>query len=198
MPPKFLMRNIREPLPGKGFEVVDAVLEARKNSQLQSGVSMSIFSPIPRVITSTPFDDMASIEGPVEAVMSSPERQASFDAIAALCRSTRITLSRIIAQPEGLENAKWLQRYVFHHDTQSRRQLVAALQEFREHSEGKKMSITASLAGPVIISTLAAESLSEIEDAGDRLQNDPGTQARAAAILNATTDWSSGIAKVMT
>ena len=61
MAPKFLMRNIREALPGKGFEVVDAVLEARKNSQLQSSVSMSIFSPIPRVITSTPFDDMASM-----------------------------------------------------------------------------------------------------------------------------------------
>ncbi len=198
MAPKFLMRSIREPLPGKYFELVNAVLEFRKTSGVSdSTVSMSIFSPVNRVISAAPFDDMASLEGVVEGVMSSPERQAAFDALGALCSSTHINLSRVIVPPEGIENAKWLQRYVFNFDPSSRNRLVEALQEFREHSEGPKIGITASLNGPVILATRTAQSLSDIEAASDRLQNDPGTRARAAAIIGATTSWTSGIARVM-
>lgn len=198
MAPKFLMRSIREPLPGKSFELSDAVMEFRKTSGVPSStVSMTIFSPINRVISAAPFDDMASLEGVVDGVMSSPERKTAFDALGALCASTRINLSRIIEPPEGIENAKWLQHYVFYFETPSRRRLIDALQEFREHSEGPKMGMTASLAGPVIIATRATQSMSEIEAAGDRLQNDPGTQARAAAIIGATTSWVSLIARVI-
>lgn len=198
MAPKFLMRVIREPQSGKAFEVVNAALAFRQQAgTTDSTVTMSVFSPITRVITAVPFDDMTAIEGLVDRVFSDPERQAAYDAIGALCNSVNINLSRVINPPDGIENAKWVRRYVFHHDTHSRRQLVGALMELNEHGDGPKVGITVSMNGPAVIATLAAQSLSEIEEANDRLENDAGTQARAAAVLAASTTWMSGIAKVM-
>ena len=197
MAPKFLMRVVREPLSGKSFEVVNAALAARQQSALQSSITMSVFSPVSRVITSAPFENMAEIESAVEAVATDPERQAGFDGVAALCRSVWIDLSRVIVPREQVDNVKWVRRYLFHHSPTGRRQLVAALLEFNEHSDGPKAAITVSVNSPIVIASISAQSLSEIEAAGDRLENDPGTQARAAAVLSAAESWGGGISRVM-
>ena len=124
-------------------------------------------------------------------------RAVSGCVVTALCRSANINLSRIITPPDGIENAKWVRRWVFQHDTQSRRRLIGSLQELNEHTDGPKAGITVSLNGPTVIATRAAQSLSEIEEANDRLESDMGSQVRAAAVLSASTTWMSGIARVM-
>lgn len=197
MAPKFLMRVIREPQSGKSLEVVNAALAFRQKSGVQGAITMSVFSPVTRVITSAPFENMADIEGMVDGVLSDPVRHAGFDAVAALCNRVWIDLSRVIVPRERVDNVKWVRRYVFHHRPTGRRQLIAALLEFNEHIDGPKASITASVNGPTVIASLGAESLSEIEAAGDRLENDPGTQTRAAAVLSAVESWGGGISRVM-
>ena len=197
MAPKFVMRVVRVPMPGKNFEVLDRVLENRGRSDSGSrSTTMGIFSAARNIITSTAFENLVEAEQAVEDVLSSPERRAEYDAISALCSSINITLSRIIEPPEGRETANWVHRYVFQHTPTGRPALVAALREIRSHQDSPKSGITVSGNGPTIVVTTAVESLSTIEERGDALVSDPGLMARAAAALSHVDSWGAGIARV--
>lgn len=197
MASKYVMRVVREPKPGKAFEVLDAVLDFRRNASIQVGsVTMSIFSPANLIISTTPFESLAEAEQLVEGVISNDDRRAGFDALGAMCSSTRNNLSRVIEEPEGMEEASWVQRYVFQHTNNGRRNLIDALKGVRENQKGAKAAITASANGPQVVLSTAYQSLSEIEEQGDALMNDPATIVRARAVLDHTDSWLSGIARV--
>lgn len=197
MAPKFVMRVVRTPMPGKNFEVLDRILENRGRTDTGSRMTtMGIFSASRLVITTTPFESLVEAEQTAESVISSPERRAEYDATSALCSSINISLNRIIDPPEGLETANWVHRYVFQHTPTGRPALVAALREIRSHQDSPKSGITTSANGTTVVVATAVESLSTIEERGDALLSDPGLMARADAALSHVDAWGAGIARV--
>ncbi|MFB3103945.1 MAG: hypothetical protein ACE1ZA_03370 [Pseudomonadales bacterium] len=198
MAPKYLMRIIREPMPGKAFELIDAVIEQRQRMGITEGVTTaSIAAPKMLIISSTPSESLSDLQSRVDGIFDDDEARAGWDRVGALAKSTVNNLSRVIEPPDGIENANYIQRYVFQHDTSSRRQLVAALQEMRAQGDGPKIGITQSTSGGAVVASRAVGSLAELEDHMDRLRDDPSTILRAASVLALCTSWSSGIAKVV-
>ena len=198
MAPKYLMRTIREPMPGKAFELIDAVIEQRQRMGITEGVTTaSIAAPKMLIISSTPYESLSDLQSRVDGIFDDDEARASWDRVGALAKSTVNNLSRVIEPPDGIENANYIQRYVFQHDTSSRRQLVAALQELRAQGDGPKIGITQSTSGGAVVASRAVGSLAELESPMDRLRDDPSTILRAASVLAHCTSWSSGIAKVV-
>ena len=198
MAPKYLMRVVREPMPGKAFELIDAVIEQRQRMGITEGVTTaSIASPRMLIVSSTPYESLSELQSRVDGIFDDDEARASWDRVGALANSTVNNLSRVVEPPDGIEDANYIQRYIFQHDTSSRRQLVAALQELRAHGDGPKIGITQSMSGGVVVASRAVGSLAELESYGDRLQDDPSTILRAASVLAQCTSWSSGIAKVV-
>lgn len=198
MAPKYLMRIIREPMPGKAFELIDAVIEQRQRMGITEGVTTaSIAAPKMLIISSTPYESLSDLQSRVDGLFDDDEARAGWDRVGALAKSTVNNLSRVIEPPDGIENANYVQRYVFQHDTSSRRQLVAALQEMRAQGDGPKIGITQSTSGGSVVASRAVGSLAELESHMDRLRDDPSTILRAASVLAHCTSWSSGIAKVV-
>ena len=198
MAPKYLMRIIREPMPGKTFELIDAVIEQRQRTGITEGVTTaSIAAPRMLIVSSTPYESLSDLQSRVDGIFDDDEARASWDRVGALAKSTVNNLSRVIEPPDGIENANYVQRYVFQHDTSSRRQLVAALQEMRAQGDGPKIGITQSTSGGAVVASRAVGSLAELESHMDRLRDDPSTVLRAAGVLAHCTSWSSGIAKVV-
>ncbi len=196
MAPKYVMRVIRQPQPGKIFEVLDRVLEFRKESGIAGMTTVGVFAPTTYVVSTTPFESLAEAEELADGVLSSPERRQEFDAIHALCSSSQNNLSRIVEAGSGRETANWIQRYVFTHAPNDRRRLIEALREYGSHIGDPQLSITASMSGPQVVASIAVESLSTIDERGDALANDPPTMARAAAVLSHTETYGVGIAKI--
>jgi hypothetical protein len=195
--PKYIMRVIRTPMPGKNFEVLDRVIGNVGRSDARSrSTTMGVFSASRLVITTTPFESLVEAEQAAESVLSSAERRAEYDATSALCSSVNIGLSRIIEAPEGLETANWLHRYVFQSSPTGRPALLAALREIRSHQDSPKSGITSSLHGSVVVAATAVESLSQIEERFDALANDAGVKARTMAALGHVDSWGAGIARV--
>ena len=191
------MRVERLPQPGKSFEVLNAVLAFRKEAGIQIGITtLEVFSPTPQVVTATPFESMEAVQKMSDAMLEDADRRVALDAISALCTSTKITLGRIIEQPEGINTAGWLQRYHFHHGPNSRADLVADLREIRSRYDGPKGAIAASLNSPKVLLTTAVESLSEVEAFGDALLSDPDVKALSSAVLEHTESWTSDIGKI--
>lgn len=196
MAPKFVMRVVRMPQPGKAFEVLDKVLEFRRAAGATGLTTLGVFSPTPAIVTTTPFDSLTAAEELVDGVLSSPDRRKAYDDIGALCVSTANTMNRIIEPGSGRETAKWIQRYVFTPAPGSTRGLIAALAEFGSHSDGPKAAITNSMNGPQVVASLAMDSLSTLEERSDALANDLATQTRAAAVVSQVETWFVGISKV--
>jgi len=198
MDPKYVMHVIREPLAGKAFELMDAVVEQRANMGITEGITTaSIASPRMLIVTTTPYESLADLQTRADGIFDSEEARAQWDRIGALASSTVNSLSRVIVPPEGSETANYFQRYVFTNDTSSRRQLLGALQEMNAQGTGPDLGISASISGGQVIVSRAVDSLSDLEEPWDRLAEDPGTIARAASVLANCTDWGSGIAKVI-
>jgi len=198
MEPKYVVRIIREPLPGKAFELMDAVVEQRANMGIAEGVTtVSIAAPRMLIITTTPYENLADFQSRVDGIFESDEARAGWDRVSALASSTVNNLSRVIVPPEDRETANFFQRYVFTHDSSSRRSLIAALQEMNAQGAGPDFGISTSVSGSHVTATMAVDSLSELEEPWGRLAEDPGTMARAANVLAHSTEWGSGIAKVI-
>ena len=198
MAPKYLMRIIREPMPGKAFELIDAVIEQRQRMGITEGVTtVSVAAPRMLIISSTPYESLSELQSRIDGIFDDDEARAGWDSVGALAKSTVNNLSRIVEPPDGIENANYIQRFIFQHDTTSRRQLVAALQELRAQGDGPKIGITQSTSGGAVVASRAVGSLAELEDHMDRLRDDPSTILRAASVLALCTSWSSGIAKVV-
>lgn len=198
MEPKYVMRVIREPLPGKAFELMDAVVEQRVNMGIAEGVTTaSIAAPRMLIITTTPYENLAELQSRADGIFDNDDARAQWDRVGALAKSTVNNLSSVIVPPEGRETANYFQRYIFTHDTSSRRPLVGALQEMNSQSTGPDLGISVSVSGGQVVATRAVESLSDLEEPWDQLANDPGTIARAANVLAHCSGWSSGIAKVI-
>ena len=196
MAPKYVMRVVRQPQPGKIFEVLDKVLEFRRAAGIAGMTTVGVFAPTTYVVSSTPFESLAEAEELADGVLSNPEQRQAFDGIGALCSSTQNNLSRIIEPGSGRETANWIQRYVFTHAPNDRRGLIEALREYGSHIGDPQGSITASMSGPQVIASLAVESLSTLEERGDAIANDLPTMARAAAVVSHTEAYTVGIAKV--
>jgi len=196
MAPKYVMRVIREPMPGMAFEVLEKVLEFRRAGGIQGMTTAGVFSARQLIVSTTPFESLSEAESLVDGLLSNPQRQQAFADIGALCTSTANNLSRIIEPGSGRETANWIQRYVFTHAPSERRQLIEALREYGSHLGDPKISITGSMNGPQVVSSLAVESLSTIEGRGEAIANDPATTARASAVISHTETYAVGIAKV--
>ena len=196
MAPKYVMRVVRQPQPGKVFEVLDRVLEFRRASGITGITTAGVFAPTQYIVSTTGFESLSEAEELVEGVLSSPERRQAFDDIGALCTSTSNTISRIIEPGSGRDTANWIQRYVFNPAPNARRELIGALKEYASHLDDPKLTITGSLNSPTVVGSLAVESLSTIEERTDAIANDPATQARVAAVVAHVESWIAGIAKV--
>ena len=198
MAPKYLMRIVREPKPGKTFELMDAVIEQRQRMGITAGVTtVSVAAPRMLIISSTPYESLSELQSRIDGIFDDDEARAGWDTVGALAKSTVNNLSRIVEPPDGIENANYIQRFIFQHDPTSRRQLVAALQELRAQGDGPKIGITQSTSGGAVVASRAVGSLAELEGHMDRLRDDPSTILRAASVLAHCTSWSSGIAKVV-
>lgn len=198
MAPKYLMRIVREPLPGKAFELMDAVSAQRAQSGITNGVtSVSVAAPKMVVISSTPYESLEEIQTRIDGIFESPEARASWDSVGALAKSTVNALSTIIEVPDGIEEAIYTHHFRFQHRPDSRRRLIDALREFRAHDVGQKIGITASMNTNYIVASQALRSLSELEESGDRLREDMGTIARATAVANQSEGWTAAITKVI-
>ena len=198
MAPKYLMRIVREPMPGKAFELMEAVIEQRKQMGIAEGLTtVSIASPRMLVVSSTPYEELSELEARVGGIFDREEARASWDKVGSLASSTVNNLSRVIVPPEGIETANYIQRYIFNPAPGSRRNLLAALVEFAEQSEGPRAGITGSVNSPAIVASIAVGSLSDLEGGWDRLQNDAGTMTRANSVVGHCESWTSGIARVV-
>ena len=198
MAPKYLMRIVRAPMPGKAFELMEAVIEQRKQMGITEGLTtMSIASPRMLVVSSTPYEELSDLESRVDGIFDSEEARASWDHVGSLAASSVNNLSRVIAPPEGIETANYIQRYIFNPAPSSRRNLIAALVEYFEQSEGQKAGITTSVNSPSVVASIAVGSLSDLEGGWDRLRDDAGTITRASSIMAHCESWTCGIAKVV-
>ncbi|MDA1280566.1 MAG: hypothetical protein O3B95_11125 [Chloroflexi bacterium] len=198
MTPKYLMRILREPLPGKAFELMDAVIEQRKQMGIADGMTtVSVASARMLIVSSTPYENLADLQARVDGIFDNQDARKAWDRVGALARSTVNNLSRIVEPPEGIEEANYIQRYVFEPRITSRRQLVDALREINARSGEPNLGITASINGSTVIASRAVRSMADMEEPWDKLRDDPGTLSRAAAALALCDSWSSGIAKVV-
>ena len=198
MDAKYVMRIIREPFPGKAFELIDAVVEMRANMGIAEGVTtMSIAAPRMLIVTTTPYENLADLQSRVDGIFESDGARAGWDRVGALASSTVNNLSGVVVPPEGRETANYFQRYILAHGTSSRRPLVGTLEEMNAQSTGPDLGISVSVSGGQVVATRAVDALSDLEEPWDRLGNDPGTIARAANVLAHCSDWASGLSKVV-
>jgi hypothetical protein len=195
---KYLLRVIREPLPGKTFELMNAVIEHRSLKGDSAGMTaMSVASPWMQMISSTPYASLADMQAKVDGMFENTEAQTSWDRVGTLASSTVINLSRVVVSPTGIEDANYVQRYIFKHDSTSRPQLIAALQEMAAHSDDDGFGITASLTDNTVVASRAVKSLAELEGPFDRLRDDPGTITRSNNVLVHCSDWFAVLTKVV-
>jgi hypothetical protein len=192
------MRTLREPKPGKAFELMDAVIGLRAGFGIKNGITtVNVAAPRSLVITSTQFEDLDEVEALYEGVFASSETKARWERAGIFAKSTHSDLSRIVEPLDGLDDATYVQRYIFSHDSSSRRPIIDALVEMREQAEGAKVGISASMNNNSVIATRAVRRLVDLESAWDRLRDDPGTIARATSVLALCTNWRSSIAKIV-
>ena len=94
MVPKYVMRAIRRPAPGKAYEVLDGVLEFRRGLGIAGMTTMTLFSAESMIMSTTPFYHLADAEGLADGLLADPARKQAFADIDALCSSSFIPMSR--------------------------------------------------------------------------------------------------------
>ncbi len=200
MAAQYLFRIDREPVPGKSFKLLDAIVKERSPDpdSPRSFVLMSIASQRTYITTTFRFDDLDELQFLVDQAFESEETKANWDRIGAFTASTENSISRIVKRIENLDEANFIQRYTFRHDSNSRPQLIAALEEFSGQSEEISIGITASLNSNVVMASQAVKNLSDLGGPFDRLRDDPAIISQGANVLVHCSDWRSSIVKIIT
>jgi hypothetical protein len=199
MAAQYLFRVVRRPITGKSFELLDAIVEQRSanTADPRSFVLASIASPRTFITTSTRLDDLDELQVLVENAFDSEETRANWDKLAALTSSTATSLSRIVKNMGNVDDANFIQRYTFRHDSNSRPQLIAALEEFSGQGDASGIGITASLNSNLVVASQAVKNLSDLGGPFDRLRDDAAIISRGANVLVHCSDWKSSIVKIL-